>query len=341
MPERKFHERFETWVIVSVITVLVWLYAEATVLQQQNGQAIQLRFTAATSQDYAIEPAGPVTVRVSFEASSGQYQQFRQLTNAPLPIELEPSGGETIDQQTVVLEDAILRAGLAEIGISDVEVEPATLNVTLKPLREVDLRVQVQTGRLPLLEDQPPTTTPEAVAVTVPIDVARDLRDSFAVARLADVVTSDGEVGEQVARDVPLEFPAAIDFDSPFVSAPMRTVQVNYTLADLDETIVVERVPIYISLPVSLQKQYVVQPRDEATRFLLDVELQGPPDVLQRIREGDPAFPVRAELVVTDPSTIESITALQPVIVTPPGVSATKTPELMPMARPQRRPTGQ
>lgn len=341
MADRKLHEKFETWVIVTVITALVWLYAEATVLQQVASQPIQIKFAVPPGQEFAVLPVVPTTVRVSFEASSGQVQQFRSLTAEPLIIELEPLARDAVSQQVVILSEALLKAGLAELGIIDLNADPPTQAVTLKPLREVSLRVEVQAGSIPLDPETRPTTTPDRVNVTVPVDVARDLRDSFVLAKLPEVVTSPAPGGnrEQVAREVPLEFPAGVDFDAPWTEVSQTAVQVNYTLERPDDTIKLARVPLYVNLPVSLQQEYVVRPADEA-KFLLDVELQGPSETIERIRANDPQFQVRAELRITDPSRIEQITAVQPVVVAPVGVTPTKTPDLMTVNVRRRSATG-
>ncbi len=330
MDTRKLHEKFETWVIVTVITALVWLYAEATVLQQVTAQPIQVRFTLPAGQEFAVSPHGSITARVSFNASSGQVQQFRALTNQPLDIELEPVVFDAVSQEVVILNDAILRAGLAELGITDITTDPPTQTVTLKPLRTVDLRVEFQTDNLSLDPSSPPVATPERVQVVVPIDVARELRDSIVIARLSDVVSGDNPTGnrEQVARNVPLEFPANVELNSPWTRVSTQDVQVNYTLERPDDTITLERVPLFVNLPVSLQQEYAVRPADDA-KFLLDVQLQGPSATIDRIRANDPAFPVRAELRVTDPTRIELTTALQPIIIAPPEVTPVKTPDLM------------
>ncbi|MEO1236099.1 MAG: hypothetical protein AAFX76_04855 [Planctomycetota bacterium] len=326
MAQRKFHEKVETWIVVTVIAALVWLYAEATVLQQVDGQTVQVLFTEPTA-GYALSPTEPVTVEVSFKASSGQVQQFRATTATPLVIELDPADLDTVETRTVILDETLLRTGLSELGITELDVEPSTYSVTLRPLRSIEMPVRVDVGELELANGGA-EAEPRSVTVTAPLDVIEELRGQTATALLADAATGEGAGREQVATNVPLDFPDALDLRSPWASASTRTVRVNYTLANNTATTTVGRVPLYVALPVDVQMRYTVRPTDQANS-LLDVELRGPADVIGRIAAGE--LPVRAELTITDLSKIEQTTLERPVIIAPPGVTPVQVPEAMPV----------
>ncbi|MEE9405660.1 MAG: hypothetical protein V3V20_12270, partial [Algisphaera sp.] len=162
-------------------------------------------------------------------------------------------------------------------------------------------------------------------------DVVANLGDAVVVARLDRVTQAhpEGDLTvagrERVARNIGLEFPAGIDRQSPWTRLSNAVVRVNYTLADPDATTVVKRVPLYVNLPVGTQENYRVTP-NEGQRFLFDVELRGPRGLIDRIAAGDPAYPVTAEIRITDVSGIESITSEQPVVVPPPGVTVVGSP---------------
>ncbi|MEM8737623.1 MAG: hypothetical protein AAGG38_03990 [Planctomycetota bacterium] len=327
MAQRKFHEKVETWIVVTVISALVWLYAEATVLQQKDSQTVQLLFTEPTA-NYALDPVEPVTVQVSFKASSGQVQQFQQTTATPLIIDLDPGDLDRVEARTVVLEEALGRAGLAEIGIANLQVEPSTYTVTLRPLREIELPVRVDTGDFKLTNGNP-IAEPRTITVTAPLDVIEELRGQAISAKLADAPAPDGSGRERVATNVPLVFPDALDIRSRWISVSADTVRVNYTLANDTATTTVPNVPLYVTLPVNVQLRYTLRPT-EPTDFLRDVELRGPADVIARIEAGEIA--IRAELTLTDLSKLEQPSSTErPTIITPPGVTPVQLPDLMPI----------
>jgi hypothetical protein len=326
----KTRERVETWVVVTVIAVLIWLYAEGANVQQLSRQPVQISFKVPPGQEdeFAVLPIEPTQANVSFEGASSQVQRFQRLANKPFEVVIEP-GAEDFIERVVVLQDALNQAGLGELGVTVTEVDPPTQSVTVKRLVTVPLRVQVETGNYRFSSNPPPTPTPAEVDVTVPADLARSLRGGYVAARLDEVVPGELTPNtEQVQRDVPLEFPASVRLDDRYHSVSHRTVQVNYTTEDLDETFVIKRVPIFVNLPVGVQRQYAIRPTDEQN-FLTDVEVRGPSDTIAKIRQGDPSFTVRAEIRESDPNRIEFMTAVQPVIIAPPGVTAVEATKLI------------
>lgn len=337
MAQRKLHEKVETYIVVSIIAVLVWLYAEATVLQEKSGLSVQLRITEAT-EGYAITPDA-ATVRVSFRASSGQIQQFNLATSLPLVHEIDTTGITTKTERTLILDEVLIRAGLGDIGITDLTVEPATINLTLQPLRKVEMAVVVDHEGLNLNGE--PRPEPAFITVTAPEEMADALRNQAVVARLDATNAGDGTGPERFASNVSLTFPEALDLRSPWVTADVRSVGINFTVDNNTATVIVPLVPLYINLPVNTQLEYTVRLQDRDS-VLRDVELQGPPDIIGRISAKDPDLMkgIRAELTITDIDRIEQTTVERPVIITPPGVTA-QTPEAMPITvRRRDAPTG-
>ncbi len=333
MAQRKLHEKVETWIVVTIITVLVWLYAEATVLKQETGKSVQLILDEPTNR-YAITPSA-ATVRVSYRGSSGQIQQFNEMTALPLVHEIDPTGVTETVTRTLVLSEALVRAGLGEVGITELVVEPDTLTVTLEPLVSIELPVVVQTTNLELNGE--PAAEPATISVTAPLDTVEALRGQSVIAPLVGADTGEGTGLERVAPSVPLIFPDDLDLNSPWVTAEVRAVRVNYTLANNIDTVVVGRVPLYINLPVDVQLRYTVRPQDQSN-FLRDVELQGPADVIARLRANDPGLVVRAELSITDLSKIEQTSLERPIIIAPPGITPVQLPEVMPITVRRRDP---
>lgn len=325
MAPRKLHEKVETWIVVTVIAVLVWLYAEATVLQTKTGLSVQVLLKEPTA-GFAIAPDS-TTVRVTFRASSGQIQQFNDTTSLPLIVEIDPTGIVDQTERTIILDEALIRAGLGEIGITDLEVEPATLNVSIQPLETIELPVVVDAGNIALNGE--PLSEPDRISITAPLSMIEQLRGQSIKADLTEAAAAgDGTNREKVANNVPLTFPGELDLASPWVKTQTRSVRINYTLANNTATTSVGRVPLYINLPVDVQLRYTVRAQDQ-TNFLRDVELQGPAEIIDRIRAGDPDLTVRAELSITDLSKIEQTTLERPIIIAPPGVTPVQLPEAM------------
>ena len=336
MNQRTLIQKLETFFIVTVVAALVWLYAEGASTQERTREPVSVRFLAPTSSPraFAVSPDQAVSASISFKGSSGQVQSFLDLARAPIELTVEPPE-EGQSARTLVLADALARNdAFAKLGLGSVVVEPATLEVAMRPLVTVSLPVRVETGDLPLDPATTPVATPNTVEVTAPADVLDVLGDAVVVARLdrgaLTAASKNPAAGgrEKVARNIKLEFPGAIDRRSPWTRISNEVVRVNYTLADPDATVMVERVSLYVNLPVGIQQAYRVTPND-GQKFLFDVELRGPQGLIDRIAAGDPEYPVTAEIRFSDVSAIESITSAQPVVVPPAGVTVVGSPPLI------------
>ena len=333
MNQRTLFQKLETVVVVTVVTVLVWLYAEGASTKERSREPVSVRFVApdGRERDFAVNPDQAVSINVSFKGSSGQVQNFLDLVRDPIELTVEPpDAGQAT--RTLVLADSLVRnEAFGRLGLGNVVVEPATWEVGMRPLVTVSLPVRVEAGDIALDPATTPVATPDTVEVTAPADVVDALGDAVVVARL-DRATLPDPTGdpaasgrEKVARNIALDFPGTIELRSPWTKISTQVVRVNYTLADPEATFTVKRVPLYVNLPVGTQQAYRVSPND-GQKFLFDVEVRGPKGLIDRIAAGDPDYAVTAEIQIQDVSGIESITSVQPVVVPPPGVTVVGSP---------------
>ena len=314
MAQRKLHEKIETWIVVSLIAVLVWLYAEAKVLQQHTG-TIQVNVQDPTAR-YKISSPN-VQVRVSYKASSGEHQRFKDKTQDPLLIELDTSEYAANDQITLLMKDRLMQAGLEELAITEVLVDPETYLLTVNLLDTFMLPIEVQTqAGISLAGEAEPR--PAGILVNAPADLIEQLKGQVATAQLSQDNMGGTEAGRtDTADDLPLRFPVALaealQENDPWVGVDHRSVDVTYTVADNSARTTLARVPLVVLLTAAQQAVYEVQP---AELWLTDVQLVGPSDIIRAIENGDPAYSVQAELDLTsrDLSGINGTTTESPVI---------------------------
>ena len=323
MPQRKFHEKVETWLVVTVISILVWLYAEATVLKQESRQ-IQVQFVEPTG-NYAIDPVAAQSVRVDFKASSGQIQQFTQATGRPLIIEIEPDTSVDIKELFINLNNELMTAGLGELGITDLKADPEIQPVRLRRLESVELPIKVDAAALKLVGSSP-TTVPDTVTITAPADIIQSLDNQNVEAMLSEMTLNlEDPTREAVANNVPLQFPEAVKLSDPWITADTRTVRVNYTPANNTAKTRRERIPLFINLPVDQQANYIVQPTD-GRLFLRDVTLVGPADIIRAVEADDSRYRLWAELKLSSLERIDQNTIVYPVIRGAPNISTDPDP---------------
>ena len=273
-------EKLQSWLIVTVIAVLVWLYAEGQAVTEQPKQ-VEVEFVAPGSWDLRIEP-GSVSVTATFSASASQMRQVESLLRAgPMRVEVRPPDAEAVYDETMRLRDILMGTELGQLGVNIVEVTPATARVTVEPLvtREAEVRVEVEPG----FHVQRPRVEPRAVELTVPASLADLAQREPVRAVLTELGTF--AVDEEQTVQVMLELPQALRARR-WVRMQPQTATVTFTITRQTETLTLTSVPINISMSPVMLRRYDVDVADEDL-VLHDVVISGPTDVIEQVRSGE------------------------------------------------------
>ncbi|MEM1444616.1 MAG: hypothetical protein AAGF84_01045 [Planctomycetota bacterium] len=324
MKKRTWLDKIETWIVVTLITVLVWLYAEGAIVERHPNESITVRFTAAGGVPMQIEP-DLQQVTVTFRSNGPVYQQFQTLTNnQTIDLEVEPAVGEDAGQAQPVDVRARLEAALfTPLGVAVDEMSPQLVDVTARRLVKRTIPVVVRDDELDLRS--PPTVDPAAVTVTLPEDLAMQLdaenaaspSSVAAVVNLTRVVRENPQVpGEAVVLTLAIEPPV---IGGEVISAlQTREADVSYTLADREGNVTLTSMPLRRLTPFEFPYTIVVS---NNAKVLNDVKLTGPVESLEQIEAGE--VPVWAELHFFDAT---QWTAGEATVAVnyhlPPGVSA-------------------
>ena len=78
MSIRGLCDKIETFCVVTLITCLVWLYAEGENLVQYS-QPVRVRFVGPVGTDLAITPRELINVDITFRASKSQLADLNAL----------------------------------------------------------------------------------------------------------------------------------------------------------------------------------------------------------------------------------------------------------------------
>lgn len=320
MAEQTGHwgQRLRTWLVVTLITVLVWLYAEGQAISQRSEQ-LMVTFVAP-GQNVAIEPKTPfgtdppVRITATFRGSTGQLAQVRRVIEEG-PIELEVSGRTEngSGEQNIVVRDALLNSRLGEMGVNIVETTPPTMTLHVEPLTTVELPVELAEQDLQLSEQ--PEIEPATVQVTLPTRLEEEAEGRSVPVRLDESERGRLEPNTPATlRRVSLVVPEALE--SRWTKLEPAHVAVTLTIRKQTDTVVQELIPVELGLSPLLAQQYDFALSQE-DYYLRDVELTGPADVLQRIKEG--GVTVKA---VLHPTTEQVETAVSdgeptPITITP------------------------
>lgn len=272
---KRFASQLGTVLTVSIVTLLVWLYAEDANIESYTEQAVRVQFVLPDDVDGLVSPSDPLTILVDFDGSNGQFQQFdearAEVIEVVLPID------QTLDQQTIDIDlrDQIEQAdGLNELGINVISLSPERAEVTFEKILDVKLDVKIRqrttTTKLASATFTDPEQQPR-VTLQMPASQASLLSNIDAIAWINEEDVANLDKGTQKQITVGLELPGSLDT----LPRDISTVDLLVTVADDRDTVQIDRRPILLSYPPSINERYIIE-LEEADRFITAFELEGP-----------------------------------------------------------------
>jgi hypothetical protein len=328
MTRSKLWQRVETGLIVTLISVLVWLYAEGENVQAHNNERVRVAFVAEGGQELAIDPQ-ETEILASFRASTGEMSWLAdRLRRGPLEIPIRPPQDSASPVQTLVLRDALQRSAIGSLGINILDTNPVTMSVRVEPL--VTRRVKVVAPPIDVQFAEPPTFVPDELTVTLPRSVADAAAIAPLVARMDLLDLSAYDTNTDTSATVTVE--PASELRTPWTRLSQPTVQVRFNIRKLTDTVRLPNIPIRIAAdPLTLQEYDIgLSASDLVVR---DVRFTGAADEIEQIATG--ATRVWAELRLTREQIERAASTNAPVMVTPTVIApegvAAEVPEPIPV----------
>jgi hypothetical protein len=291
-------ERIRTVLLVTLITAVVWLLAEARMIQSRS---VELQLVLVGAPDdrespLVVRPApGTVwnpTVDVELEGSLASLDQAVRELHGTLELatggEIPSSAGvHEIDLRAIVRDHPALRSH--GVSVRSISNDTAVVDVDTIVEVEAPVRVDVASG---IRLDGAPRAVPASVKVRGPSSVVSSAGALEAVARPAGAVVSSLTPGRlEIIPEVPVELPiSGVSGGSSAGGAwalrvsPAR-VDVRLTLSATTQTTTIERLPVQVLLaPGEVGRWDIrINPGDED---LVSVLVAGPSDALGTIADG-------------------------------------------------------
>lgn len=282
--------RVKSYGLVTVITAVIWVFAEAESLRTKQVWA-EVMFQGDPSGERVIDVVDGQgwrgRVELTVEGSAAGLDRLQSRLNRQ-PIKLAPGmDGVSAEsgEQSVELRVA-LRAhpDLREVGGTITKTDPPTVKVRVDQMVPRELRVEVQApdGEL----DGVPETRPAKVRVRLPASDAASLgAEATAVAKLDASMLSKLVPGRvETVTGVPVALPAWIVPGRARIEPP--SVDVQLKLRSRTATVTVPSVPVQVRIAaVELGKWEIEIP--ETDRFIRDVKITGPSDLVNQVRTGE------------------------------------------------------
>lgn len=278
-----------TFVTVTAVALLVWLYAEDANVQTYTEQAVRVQFMLPPGADGLVTPSEPITVLVNFDGSNGQFQQFDGARDQIIEIELPIDPSLDLQELQIDLRDEIEQADrLKQLGINVTSVSPERTSVTYEKKLDVtlDVKIRQRTGAIKLASATfSDTGSPPRVTLrNVPAGLASQIGNLNAIAWIEEEDVASLKKGSPQQITVSIDLPGVI----ATLERSISSVDLLVTVADDRDKVTIDRRPILLSYPPSINERYIIEIQDESDRFINAFELEGPREQIALIK-ADPS----------------------------------------------------
>jgi len=274
MAQYSFRQKIETFIVVTVITVLVWLYAEGRNVTEYVNEPIRVQFVPADDSGFTVSPDDEQRIQITYEGSTATKQALEALLDSgPIKIPIAED-----DPAEVIFQTRRNESKLADLGIQVTRVEPERRLVKIRRVVTVTMPIDVRVEGVELTGV--PTVEPREVAVKLPstlADLARELPLEVTLTAADLSSLRPGEPGTVQAKVALPEVLRGQDVD-----LPIRAATVALTIRKQTRTITLTSVPIHLNLPPLLLDQYRIRLPDDQ-QVLREVQLTGPADGIHEI----------------------------------------------------------
>lgn len=276
-----------TIVVVTLVTALIWLFAEGQSLRRASvtGEVRVMGPPGSSHVVRVVEPAGwQGAVRMTLQGAASRVGAMDSALRRA--IELTPgaegfplqAGEQVVDLRAALRGHADLRSR----GITLVDAEPATIRVLIEEVRTIDapVRVDAPAGEV----EGAAEASVSAVSVRVPASFPQDA-EAYVTARIRPEDLRAFEPGRRATvRGVRLELSPALAGLSSVEITP-TTVDVSLTVRFATDSIVLASVPVDLRLPAEELRRWEVEIAP-GTRFIQNVKVTGPAEIIEQIRGG-------------------------------------------------------
>ncbi len=279
-------ETVRTILVVSIVAVLVWLFAESRTLRTRtvtvpveisaggSGVAFRLTDPDAWTGSVELDLAGPTGLIEALRTRAGDTVVLE--IGSELPAE---TGNRSIDLLEAIRRDELF----ADSGLTVRRISPRLLDLQTDRLETLTLPAEVDLEGISTAG--PVTIEPAEVTVRLPAGIAREV-DLHAIARIPPNRLAALTPGRRTEiSQVPIELLGLPDGVWGLRLMEPRAV-VTLALRVRTESLTLREIPVRLSLlPTDLAGWAFEVPPEH--RVLEDVVLSGPVSAIEQIRRGD------------------------------------------------------
>jgi hypothetical protein len=267
-----------TYLIVTLVTVLIWFWAAAETREQKTIYSSRVQFTVADAADWIITPPQQAA-SVTLTGSKLAIQNAEVVARQPLVVAIRPiEGPQTVDLLAAIAQDESFR----DTGVTINGVEPAYAEISLD---------RVERFMAPVKAVLPGITPQDEIVIDPPevqVSIPRALRQRAPRDLVVEAFVDRSEL-DRLLPGVPqniearLRLPEPITSASGIVIAPNR-VKLSFTVRSRTREIKLDTVRVQIAGPPEDRESYVVEVDPKQLR---DVTITAQADLARRIESNE------------------------------------------------------
>jgi len=277
--------RIEDYALVTLITVLIWLYAESQNVQQYRPDGMVPLAVRVASNDLVVTKQTDTRLQLEFRGAQAELDRLpRRLADG---LELELNLAEPGEHEIRLASELYRTKQLAGASVNLTRVQPETVKVTVARMVERPVELTFAPREVQIVPESLRINPPEAT-VRLPegkLDALNGAGAAGGVARVSvesrvDLKGLSAGVEHRVKARVAL--PAALA-DDPQVSVTPPEVTVTFTIDKKEATATLPTVPVWVSMPPDEVRSFTVDLLPDS-RVLRDVKVTGPPALIEKVK---------------------------------------------------------
>lgn len=303
-----FWDKLGTAVFVTVIAMMVWLYAEGRTVSEATRQ-ISVRFVAPSGQelmiarldgDSNIQRLDTLDLEVTLDAAQSALSRLDNSLTKAIPLEV--TANEANPDQLVDINQALSRDLLSAMGITIKNASIEQMRLHIEPIDTVtDVPINIvdenggPLGALLETLDGPPTVAPDKASVKLPRSLAQIIGGQAVQARLK-AQDIEGAIRGVRTQSVALSLPDSIHQAwAPWTTISPTAVDVSFTVNETSRLWESENpIPIKIMAPPSVYEKYDIGFADSQPPTV-SFSVSGPASAIEELA----AFPPLAFVEIT------------------------------------------
>lgn len=294
--QRTIGRQIRTFIIVTLITLMVWLLAEArmvrnrtieaqvvlTVIESAGGAKLVVR--QAASSKGSVEPVR--TVSIDIEGSTAGIDRFARALQNRVELRVGRDFPASRGVHSIDLKSLLSNSNEMEVhGLIITDVSPAMIRVEVDEIetREFPIRVLMPAG---VELDGAPRAEPSSVRVTGPKGMFTQLDGQEAFVHVADAQIIELTQGRlETIPGLVIDLPGINRTDWAMTIEPGQA-DVLVTVRTLTEKLTIPRLPIQVLIaPDGIGDWRVVI--DDADKDMVNVMVEGPAEGIALLKSGE------------------------------------------------------